>query len=228
MFLIGIGASCVDSKALADDGFAVPMPQAEAAVEMGGGIGFGSSKNQEPERNVDVYRPGSAKNDGAEDLPELPAAHPGFDTGPNLETDSQPEMDEVEFEDPPVYEMGHDEDAQEAAWIEARDLFEQKGWDHVWPLHHAAVMDDASSIDALCTAGCSPNRPLNDYDNATALGIAASLGHLQAVKVLLRHGADPMAPASQYGGTPAENATREGHAETAAWLDGFVTGRNSR
>ena len=51
----------------------------------------------------------------------------------------------------------------------------------------------------------------------TALGLAAAAGHLEAVKVLLDHGADPNA-ASAGGAEPAELALRADHAGIAALL----------
>ena len=51
-----------------------------------------------------------------------------------------------------------------------------------------------------------------DYDGRTALGLAASEGHLEAIKYLLAHGANPLHKDAR-GNDAAADATRENKQE---------------
>lgn len=57
-----------------------------------------------------------------------------------------------------------------------------------------------------------------DYDGRTALSIAASEGHLEAVKYLVSHGAD-ITHKDVRGNNAIDDARREGRHEVAAWLE---------
>jgi hyperpolarization activated cyclic nucleotide-gated potassium channel 4 len=59
-----------------------------------------------------------------------------------------------------------------------------------------------------------------DYDRRTAIHLAASQGHLEAVTLLIDEaGADP-SPVDRWGGTPLDDAIRSGHGEVVAFLLG--------
>jgi ankyrin repeat protein len=60
-----------------------------------------------------------------------------------------------------------------------------------------------------------------DYDGRTALGIAASEGHLDAVKYLIVHGADPLHKDAR-GNDALADAVREGRTETIEFLKSVV------
>jgi glutaminase len=54
-----------------------------------------------------------------------------------------------------------------------------------------------------------------DYDDRTALHLAAAEGQLEVVRYLLAAGADPR-PVDRWGGTPLSDAESNGHTEIAA------------
>lgn len=59
-----------------------------------------------------------------------------------------------------------------------------------------------------------------DYDGRTALGIAASEGHLDCVKYLVHHGAK-LDHKDCRGNTALDDAKRENRTETVAWLEEY-------
>ena len=58
---------------------------------------------------------------------------------------------------------------------------------------------------------------MGDYDKRTAIHLAASEGHIQMVLYLIEAGVDPN-PKDRWGGTPLDDANREGHTELAKLL----------
>lgn len=61
--------------------------------------------------------------------------------------------------------------------------------DDQFRLYYAAYNGDVLLMQSLHILGWKVNA--YDYDGRTALGIAASEGHLEAVKYLIAHGANP-------------------------------------
>ena len=57
-----------------------------------------------------------------------------------------------------------------------------------------------------------------DYDGRTALGIAASEGHLDAVKYLVSHGANPLHKDIR-NNDALDDARRENREEVIIWLE---------
>lgn len=81
----------------------------------------------------------------------------------------------------------------------------------VAPLHAAAAVRDAESVQLLLARGADPNaRQQSDY---TPLHSAASNGDLTVARLLLDAGADPAATSSD-GKTPADIARERGHGWT--------------
>jgi len=60
-----------------------------------------------------------------------------------------------------------------------------------------------------------------DYDGRTALSIAASEGHIDAVKYLVTHGANILHLDCR-GNTALDDARREGHKDVVDWLENFL------
>ena len=101
------------------------------------------------------------------------------------------------------------------------------------PLHDAVVMDregDALTVARRLLAMGSPP-DVAEYGETRPLHLAASRGHARVASLLLRHGADPAAPGSQWKwcdersvdvpdpgavGTPLEAAEENGHIAAAA------------
>jgi len=69
----------------------------------------------------------------------------------------------------------------------------------------------AGNVDSLAkisdTGGCLDH---GDYDRRTALHVAAAEGRYEAVAFLLERGVNPN-PCDRFGGTPLDDATRQGH-----------------
>ena len=57
-----------------------------------------------------------------------------------------------------------------------------------------------------------------DYDGRTGLHLAASEGHLEAVKLLVQIGVH-LNPKDRWGGTPLDDARRENHKSVASFLE---------
>lgn len=60
-----------------------------------------------------------------------------------------------------------------------------------------------------------------DYDGRTAVGIAASNGHLETVKYLVSHGANPFHRDFR-GNNSHDDAKREGHPQVVEYLEGAM------
>lgn len=69
---------------------------------------------------------------------------------------------------------------------------------------------------------------LGDYDKRTAIHLAASEGKLDVVKCLILELKANPSPVDRWGGTPLDDALRQGHAETAAFLRGQGAKRGRR
>ncbi len=78
-------------------------------------------------------------------------------------------------------------------------------------LWNAARNGDAALIEKILADGVEVNSK-NRY-GATALSFATDRGHVEAVKVLLKHGADPNLRDSFYNATPFLWAASEGNLE---------------
>ena len=83
-------------------------------------------------------------------------------------------------------------------------------------LYTAGGTNDVPKLRMLLAAGADPNA--RDRDGATALHAAATMGHVEAARVLLEHGADRTLREDSWGGTAADGARYFGHAELAALL----------
>ena len=84
-----------------------------------------------------------------------------------------------------------------------------------YEMMYAASRNDADRIDQLHGLGVPAWTA--DYDNRSALHVAAAAGNLEAVHRLLEHGADPNA-LDNFGLTPLDDTIRNGHHEVAASL----------
>lgn len=85
----------------------------------------------------------------------------------------------------------------------------------VAPLHAAAAVQDAATLELLLARGADPNAKQQlDY---TPLHGAASRGNIELAKLLLRYGADREARGTD-GLSVADVARKYGHPEFAEWL----------
>lgn len=96
------------------------------------------------------------------------------------------------------------------------------------PLSTAAIHGDIPMMKLLLAYGADIN--LTNSCNVTPLFVAAENGHLDAVKYLVKNGADPAIPATQGSGCPGSPsalaaARKEGHAAIAAFLTEALAGR---
>lgn len=74
-------------------------------------------------------------------------------------------------------------------------------------LLHYCAMGDIGSVKRLCL---NPKIDLDagDYDGRTPLHLAASEGHLDILKQLVRHGLKDVNPTDRWGNTPLDDAKR--------------------
>lgn len=82
-------------------------------------------------------------------------------------------------------------------------------------LLYAASNNECLRLTHLLFSGLDVN--WSDYDNRTALHVAASMGHLDAVQKLIQCGADP-ALRDRFGATPLDDARRSQHSAVASYL----------
>lgn len=87
----------------------------------------------------------------------------------------------------------------------------------------AASFGDLSSIRQAVARGIDPER--GNFDDRTALHIAAAGGHVEVVDYLLSLGVNPR-PVDRFGNTPLDEARREGHTKLAELLDLAIAARN--
>ncbi|TNV87946.1 hypothetical protein FGO68_gene6125 [Halteria grandinella] len=91
--------------------------------------------------------------------------------------------------------------------------------DDQFRLYYAAYYGDTVMMDSLRLLGWNVNG--QDYDGRTALGVAASEGHLEAVKYLVQKGAD-LSIKDARGNDPLGDATRENRTETIEYLSSII------
>jgi hypothetical protein len=85
----------------------------------------------------------------------------------------------------------------------------------VFSLLNLASQGKTEDLRELLNAGANINR--SDYDNRTALHLAASEGHLETVQLLVDRGADVNAT-DRFGGTPLHDAMEARRADIASYL----------
>src|SRR5580658_9084156 len=83
-------------------------------------------------------------------------------------------------------------------------------------LRQAVRAGDAPATQAILATGFNPNT--RDDFGATALHDAVWSGHIDLVRLLLDHGADPNIPHGESGSTPLHFAAIKGQAAIAALL----------
>ena len=84
-------------------------------------------------------------------------------------------------------------------------------------LHICAATNQSETLDKLLIAGASKEKAA--LDGTTPLYIACQYGHLEALAVLLRHGADPSnTSVSPFGWSPLHICAANGRAEAAEML----------
>jgi hyperpolarization activated cyclic nucleotide-gated potassium channel 4 len=95
----------------------------------------------------------------------------------------------------------------------------------------AAAHNDVAFVTRILDSG-KVDVDESDYDDRTALHLAASNGHSDMVRLLVeRYGASHTVK-DRYGGTPLDDAIREGHLDIVKFLRGFsdadITAQNVR
>jgi Ankyrin repeats (3 copies) len=89
-----------------------------------------------------------------------------------------------------------------------------------WALSLASQMGEADMVRMLLEAGEDPNRynPVGGHSHGTPLHQAAANGHLELVRLLVKHGAHLDWRDTMWQATPAEWAKHEGKAEVEGYL----------
>ena len=75
----------------------------------------------------------------------------------------------------------------------------------------------AATVELLLESGAGADAA-DSREGWTALMFASGEGHAEVVKFLLSRGVDP-APRDRWGGTPRDDAVREGRSEVLAILE---------
>ena len=81
---------------------------------------------------------------------------------------------------------------------------------------YASAEGDLSELRRLLISGVSPN--VADYDGRTLLHLAASEGHKDIVKYLVKHHHADVHAKDRWGGTPLTDAENGGHASVLRFL----------
>ena len=95
-------------------------------------------------------------------------------------------------------------------------------------LCHAAANNHIERLRSLaCVPGLDQDK--GDYDKRTALHLAASEGAFDAVVCLVEELGAKVSPVDRWGGTPLDDAVREGHTKVSEYLrsHGAQRGRSS-
>src|SRR5688572_25426508 len=83
-------------------------------------------------------------------------------------------------------------------------------------LHEAARKGDLATVRALLDKGVKPDSP--GRHGLTPLGVAASTGNFDVVRLLVERGANVNARESFFGSSVLEQATRGKYPEIVRWL----------
>ncbi|XP_046647424.1 glutaminase liver isoform, mitochondrial-like isoform X1 [Daphnia pulicaria] len=100
-----------------------------------------------------------------------------------------------------------------------RHKYETKGLNIVSLLFSAAA-GDVTAMRRYKLSGVDMTQ--TDYDNRTALHLAAAEGHLDCVDFLLKYCAVPPSPADRWGQTPKDEAVRFNHTAVAELIQSYI------
>ena len=95
--------------------------------------------------------------------------------------------------------------AQHAHWLQMENGTGETA------LHYLAIENCLDAVQFLIDRGAQADA--RDHFKNTPLMVAAQLGHLEMVRLLLRHGADPNAYSKTLHWTPLHYAAHSGHVE---------------
>jgi len=123
-----------------------------------------------------------------------------------------------------------------AVWVWIYDL--EGSWSQTWwvekpprlretPLHYAALYCSDTTLRFLVTEYPEDVNARSQDDNSTPLHRASGNGRAEVVRILLEHGADPIAQ-SKRGWAPLHRASDRGHVEVVRLLIGFGAGVSAR
>jgi len=123
-----------------------------------------------------------------------------------------------------------------AVWVWIYDL--EGSWSQTWwvekpprlretPLHYAALYCSDTTLRFLVTEYPEDVNARSQDDNSTPLHRASGNGRAEVVRILLEHGADPIAQ-NKRGWAPLHRASDRGHVEVVRLLIGFGAGASAR